>query len=101
MAWPEDIEYSESKRREVLAGRRVDNLRAARIFEGVVVTSVDSRIDYGEIREISIGLVGEECYVVVHTRRGDAMRVITAWKGGRRDRKRYQTGLTGGNPADG
>jgi uncharacterized DUF497 family protein len=28
---------------------------ASRIFEGPVVTVVDARFDYGEVREISIG----------------------------------------------
>ena len=67
-----NIEYSESKRREVFAQRRIDLLRAARIFEGDVVTSVDDRHDYGEIRQVSIGMVSDDCYVVVLTQRAHA-----------------------------
>ena len=98
--WPGAIEFSVTKRREVLAKRGVDLLRAARIFEGDVVTSEDDRGDYGEKREVSVGLVDGECFVVVHTRRGDAIRLITAWKGGKRDRHRYQAGIACGDPAD-
>jgi uncharacterized protein len=87
------FEYDERKRRQVLAERGVDLLSAALIFEGDVLTRIDDRADYGEVRKISLGMVEDECFVVVHTERDDAIRLITAWKGGQRDRARYQAGL--------
>jgi uncharacterized DUF497 family protein len=67
-----DFEWDEHKRQSVLLARRVDLLYAALIFEGPVLTRVDDRQPYGEARWISIGLVADECLVVVHTERDGA-----------------------------
>ncbi|WP_425287204.1 BrnT family toxin [Pelagibacterium luteolum] len=88
-----EFTWSEAKRREVIASRRIDMLYAALIFEGPVFISRDVRKDYGEERSIALGAVGLECFVVVFTIRDDTIRLITAWKGGRDDRKRYQEEL--------
>ncbi|GHD16577.1 hypothetical protein GCM10016234_24860 [Tianweitania populi] len=85
-----EFEWDENKRDETLQSRRVDILYAAGIFEGDVVTSVDQRSDYGEVRLISVGMIEDECFVVLHTQRGHVTRLITAWKGGRNARRKYQ-----------
>jgi uncharacterized protein len=85
-----DFEWDEAKRKGVLAKHGVDLLYAALIFEGPVLTRIDDRQDYGEERLISLGLVGDECFVVVHTRRKDVIRLITAWKGGREEKAIYE-----------
>lgn len=88
-----DFEWDENKRQQVIAGRGVDFLDAALIFEGPVVTRPDRRRDYGEERFVSLGKVDDNYYVVVHTRRGDRTRIISAWLGGKDDQRRYQTSL--------
>lgn len=65
-----EFEWDERKRQETIARRGVDVLRAARIFEGEVLTWIDDRRDYGETRRISLGLVEGVPFVVVHVRRG-------------------------------
>lgn len=87
------FEWDQRKREQVIRERGVDLLYAAQIFEGDVLTRIDDREDYGEIRLISLGMVENECFVVVHTRREDAIRLITAWKGGRDERSQYQAGI--------
>jgi uncharacterized DUF497 family protein len=96
-----ELEWDESKRRIVFAERGVDVLRAARIFENDVVTTIDDRHDYGEERLISFGLVEGECFYVVHTQRGDVTRLITAWKGSRNDVKRYKASIAERHSKDG
>jgi uncharacterized DUF497 family protein len=54
---------------------------------------VDDRQDYGEERRVSLGLVEGEPFTVVHTEREGVTRLITAWKGGRDDFRRYQAGI--------
>lgn len=88
-----EFEWDEEKRREILARRGVDLLYAALIFEGEVLTRLDNRRDYGEERWISLGLVDGEPFTVVHTGRAGAIRLITAWKGGRNDVAIYEAGL--------
>lgn len=95
-----EFELNESKREDVKRKRSVDLLYAALIFDGPVLTRVDNRKDYGEERKISIGMVEDECFVVVYTEREGCVRLITAWKGGRNERSQYQASLARGNPED-
>jgi uncharacterized protein len=94
------FEWDEDKRREVRDKHGVDLLEAALIFEGVTLTKVDNRADYGEVRLISLGLVDGEPYIVIHTERQGVTRLITAWKGGRHDREEYEAGIARRNPPD-
>ncbi|MEP3047147.1 MAG: BrnT family toxin [Roseibium sp.] len=85
-----EIEWDENKRQKTLLERGIDILDAALIFENDVLSRVDDREDYGELRFISLGMTDDECYVVVHTERDGKLRIITAWKGGRSDREKYK-----------
>jgi uncharacterized protein len=91
-----EFEWDEAKRQRTIEERGVDVVYAALIFEGQVLTRMDDRKNYGEKRMISLGLVEDECFVVVHTERKDVTRLITAWKGGRDDRKQYEAGIARG-----
>ena len=85
-----EFEWDEAKRQQVLRSRGIDLLFAALIFEGPTLTKPDTREDYGEPRYISLGLIDEEPYVVIHTERQGRIRLISAWKGGRKDHERYK-----------
>lgn len=95
-----EFEWDEEKRRQVIEARRVDLVYAALIFEGPVLTRIDDRADYGEIRLVSLGMIEGECFVVVHTERNGVTRLITAWKGGRDERSRYQASVSRRNEED-
>lgn len=88
-----EFEWDENKRRKTIVERDVDILHAAGIFEGNVLTRVDDRADYGEERLISMGMVEDECFIVVHTERNGVTRLITAWKGGRDERSYYEASI--------
>ena len=88
-----DFDWDENKRGQVIRERGVDMLYAAQIFEGEILTRVDDRADYGEVRLISLGMVEGECFVVVHTEREGLTRLITAWKGGRDERSQYAASI--------
>nr|WP_213685671.1 BrnT family toxin [Roseicyclus sp.] len=89
------FEWSETKRAENLKKHGVDFVFAALIFEGPVLTKIDDRNDYGETRCISVGLVDEVAYVVVHTSRGEHTRLISAWLGGQKAYGRYKARFPG------
>jgi len=61
-----EFEWDETKRRQGIKKHGVDVLYAAQIFESEVFTHTDERLDYGEERLISVGMAGDECFVVVH-----------------------------------
>lgn len=88
-----EFEWDENKRQTNISKHSVDPVYAALIFEGLTVTRIDNRKDYGEVREISIGLVDGECFVVVHMQRGENIRLISARKGGRDERSAYEASL--------
>ena len=95
-----DIDWDENKRRANIDKHQVDIVEAALIFENWVLTIADERFDYGEQRYRSIGYVGHTCYVLIHAERTSVMRLISAWKGGRRDQRKYQEGYAGRNPGN-
>ena len=67
---------------------------AKQIFEGFTLTALDERQDYGEVREISIGSVGDVLIlVVVHTERNGNQRIISARKALKQERKYYEQTL--------
>jgi uncharacterized protein len=78
----------------------VDFVEAMLIFENDVLTAEDTRQDYGERRFRSIGLVDGNCFVVVHTQRGDAKRLISAWKGGADERENYRSHVARASEGD-
>lgn len=96
------FEWDEKKREDGIGKHRVDVVYAAQIFFGPTTSVIDDRYDYdyGETRSISMGMVGNEVFVVVHTQHGEAIRLISAWKGGRDDRRKYQDSLARGNPSN-
>ena len=88
-----EFEWDEHKRQTNLAKHGVDFLDAALIFEGIVLTKIDDRQDYGEVREVSLGMVDGEIYCVTHTKRDNRTRLISAWKGGVKEHEQYQNGI--------
>lgn len=85
-----EFEWDETKRLSNLEKHGVDLLYAALIFDGPTLRRQDDRYEYEEVRFISLGLVDGQPFVVVHTDRDNATRLISAWKGGRRDYAAYK-----------
>ena len=85
-----EFDWDEVKRQQNLEKHGVDLLYAALIFEGETLTREDDREDYGEVRFASLGLVDGVPYTVIHTERGENIRLISAWKGGRKDYEKYK-----------
>nr|WP_246085052.1 BrnT family toxin [Rhizobium glycinendophyticum] len=64
------------------------------IFEGDVLTGVDTRRDYGETRRVSIGAIRQLIViVVVHTDRAGRIRIISARLANRKERQKYHDHL--------
>ena len=93
-----DFEWDEEKRQANIAKHGIDFVNATGIFEDETVTVEDTRTDYGEKRLISKGMFRGRVYVVIHTERNGVIRLISAWRGGRKDYEQYQAGISGRNP---
>ncbi len=93
-------EWDETKNASNIRKHGIDFLEAKRIFDGFVLTLVDHRYEYGELREISIGLVGRVVSLtVVHTDRVGRTRIISARKASRREKMRYEEAIRKGADA--
>jgi len=63
---------------------------AKRIFERPVFTWRDTRQDYGEMRELSLGTIEEDVLLtVVHTDRDNAIRMISARVASQKERRLF------------
>lgn len=71
-------EWDDAKNASNIAKHGISFDMARRIFDGPVLTVVDRRDDYGELREISIGIVDQVAVLtVVHTDRAGRVRIIS------------------------
>ncbi|MDX2095352.1 MAG: BrnT family toxin [Alphaproteobacteria bacterium] len=87
-------EWDEAKNQTNIAKHGVGFMVARRIFEGFVLSYPDTRMDYGEVRCRAIGKVeGVVCLAVIHTHRGDIIRLISARRANCAERAAYEEAL--------
>jgi uncharacterized DUF497 family protein len=65
---------------------------AAQIFAGRVLTQIDDRRDYGEVRVKAIGEAATRILVVVYTDRDDVRWIISARSANRKERAQWLAG---------
>ena len=83
------FEWDEGKRRDNIRKHGIDFLDAALVFEADTIEWIDDREDYGEDRMIALGLSGLAVLRVTYTLRGDTIRIISAQKASKHDRKKF------------
>jgi uncharacterized DUF497 family protein len=86
-------EWDEAKNRKNAAKHGLSFEDAEQVFSGPCVTFEDDRLDYGEERLITLGLLVGRLVVIAHTPRDDGTRIISMRKGNRREQKIYQQRL--------
>ena len=82
------ITFDPAKREKTLRERALDFRRAKEVFEGVHLTRVDDRREYGERRFISAGKLDGRIVIIVWTPRGRTRRIISMRKANEREIKR-------------
>jgi uncharacterized DUF497 family protein len=81
-----DIVFDTAKSNRNLEERGFDFVHAAQIFRGRTIEWVDPR-HYGEIRTLAVGAVENDILTVVYTMRGKILRIISARKANKKERK--------------
>ena len=84
------FEWDQAKRRRDHERHGVDFQDVALIFGHPVLEAPDPRAYRRERRVQALGHVGDEYFLVVYTWRGEARRIISAWKVGSDGQRRYQ-----------
>ena len=77
--------WDERKRRLNSRRHGMDFADVERVFEGTTVTAEDDRLEYGERRFRTIGLLHETVVSVIHTESLDEIRVISFRKATRHE----------------
>ena len=88
------FEWDEEKNRTNIRARNIDFSDVPSVFNGPMLVELDEREDYGEDRWIGIGIFRSMVAVVVFTEpRQDTIRIISARKANKYERKRYERAL--------
>jgi hypothetical protein len=85
-----EFEWDEAKQRTNYKKHGLDFRDAEIVFQGPVVTVLDSRQEYGEDRYISLGILEDVVVVVVHTARDEKTRIISMRKAKLKERQAYE-----------
>jgi uncharacterized protein len=85
-----DFEWDEEKAASNIEKHGIDFPFASKIFEGQYLSKVDDRKDYGETRLIALGEYDGLILLVVFAQRADAIRIISARRARRDERKNYR-----------
>jgi hypothetical protein len=84
------FEWDERKRRTNLEKHGVDFAAATKVFEDPnLLERLDRQRDYGEPRFQAIGVAGDVVLFVAYTLRSGKIRIISARRATRNERKRY------------
>ena len=85
--------WDEPKRQATLNKRGVDFTDAERVFAGPTFTFEDDREDYSEQRWVTLGLLGVQVVVIVHTETEEEIRVISIREADKDERLLFFTNL--------
>ena len=75
-----EYEWDARKRKANIRKHGFDFRDAPLVFEGLTITVLDDREDYGEERFVTVGLLNRTVVVIVHTERPETIRVISMRK---------------------
>lgn len=90
----QEFEWDENKNHANRQRHGIAFEEAQEIFGGLLFTAPDMRMEYGEERFISIGLIAKTVVIVViHTDRNGKVRIISARKANRKERQAYHEHL--------
>lgn len=88
------FEWDEAKNRLNIRDHKIDFADVLPVFRGPMLVELDDREEYGEDRWVAVGSLGNLVIVVVYTeRRRDTVRIISARKANRFERRRYEQSL--------
>lgn len=87
------LSWGEVKRQSNPAEHGVDFIDAPRVFAGVTYTFEDDRLDYGEQRFVTLGLLDGVVVSIVHTESPRAIRIISFRKATKREQAIFFDGI--------
>jgi uncharacterized DUF497 family protein len=83
------VEWDEEKCEENLRKHRIDFVGVETLFEGITATIEDDRLEYGEQRFVTFGVMEGRVVAVVHTEQSETIRIISIRKATKREEQSY------------
>ena len=83
------ISYDPQKRASTLLLRGLDFDDARKVFAGLTTDALDDRMDYGEPRYQSFGLLQGRLVTLIWTPRGETRHIISMRKCNDKEQKKY------------
>jgi hypothetical protein len=87
------VSYDPHKRARTLAERGLDFEDTGQVFAGPQYTVRDDRLDYGEERLVTYGLLDRRLVAVVWTPRGEVRHIISMRKCNAREQAKFERRL--------
>lgn len=84
-----ECEWDAAKNETNIDKHRISFELAQEIFKGVFISKIDNRKNYGEVRLLALGMLGEFVLLVVYTMRGEKVRIISARRANEEERSVY------------
>ncbi len=84
-----EYEWAVRKNAANRAKHGIDFSEAEGFCWDTAVETVDDRADYGEERWIALGLIGVRVHVMIYTKRGGNIRIISLRKANKREAEHY------------
>lgn len=84
-----EFEWDNTKRKLNIKKHGIDFVDAPTVFDGYTLTILDDRIDYGEDRFVTFGILDGRVVVVVHTENDDSIRIISIRRATKYEEKAY------------
>lgn len=73
-------EWDEAKRRSNIQRHGFDFIGIETVFAGETLTILDDRLDYGESRFVTLGMLRGRVVVIAHTETDEVIRIISVRK---------------------
>lgn len=83
-------EWHETKRAANFAKHGTDFIDAERFEWATAIEAIDNRFDYGEERWVALGFIDNRLHVLIYTRRGKSIRLISLRLANSREREYYE-----------
>jgi uncharacterized DUF497 family protein len=85
------FEWDEAKRRSNLRDHEIDfaAVEKEKIFAGETVTRLDDRVEYGERRFLTLGLLKGEVVAIIHTETNEVVRLMSVRKASKNEENIY------------
>lgn len=83
------FEWDEDKRLKNIQRHGIDFVGIEEAFDGLTLTLLDDRFDYGETRLVTFALLNGVVIVIVHTETKEKIRLISVRKATKNEEKEY------------